>query len=317
MEAPYLDRLLDGVPVDPDAPGILYGAGVAIYAETPHGPVYGHGGWIPAYVSSLRHYADHGVTVAFQVNTDVGFLDDSSDLVPALEAALAELAIEAVGDPGAPCWPALAAPRCGRSMGHGRLPRHDGSGRGPHRPAQQRYQTRAGPLEYAVAGRGAPLMMIHGTGGGFDQGLLFAHGLREAGFQIVAPSRFGYLRSASPTTPRRPTRRMFLPSLLDHLGLIGSPWQGARRGADGGRIRPAPSRPLFASRPDRAGGEPDGARSGGIHALQRIAVERVLTSDAWFWGFATLAPTCCCARCWQPIRPCSGGSPPKSVAVPT
>jgi D-alanyl-D-alanine carboxypeptidase len=96
MDAPYLDRLLDGVPVDPDAPGILYGAGVAIYSETENGIVHGHGGWIPAYVSSLRHYADHGVTVAFQINTDVGVMDDSSDLVPALEAALAELAIETV-----------------------------------------------------------------------------------------------------------------------------------------------------------------------------------------------------------------------------
>jgi D-alanyl-D-alanine carboxypeptidase len=96
MDAPYLDRLLDGVPVGAEAPGILYGAGVAIYADTPRGPVWGHGGWIPAYVSSLRHYSDHGVTVAFQINTDIGAMDDSSDLVPALEAALADLAIEAV-----------------------------------------------------------------------------------------------------------------------------------------------------------------------------------------------------------------------------
>ena len=93
---PYLDRLLDGVPVEPDTPGIYYGAGVAIYAETPRGPVYGHGGWIPGYVSSLRHYADHGVTVAFQINSDAGVVDDSSDLVPALEAALADLSIDLV-----------------------------------------------------------------------------------------------------------------------------------------------------------------------------------------------------------------------------
>ena len=93
MEGAYLDRLLDGVAVAPEAPDILYGAGVAIYANTPRGPVYGHGGWIPGYVSGLRHYADHGVTVAFQINTDVGIVDDSTDLVPALEAALADLAI--------------------------------------------------------------------------------------------------------------------------------------------------------------------------------------------------------------------------------
>lgn len=96
MPVPYLDRLLDGVPVAAEAPGIMYGAGVAIYADTPRGPVWGHGGWIPAYVSSLRHYADHGVTVAFQINTDIGIADDSTDLVPALEAALADLAIGAV-----------------------------------------------------------------------------------------------------------------------------------------------------------------------------------------------------------------------------
>ncbi|MDO8907561.1 MAG: serine hydrolase domain-containing protein [Pseudohongiella sp.] len=98
MRRPYLDRLLDGVPVDPDAPDILYGAGIAIYADTAHGPVWGHGGWIPGYVSSLRHYADHGVTVAFQINTDASVMEGSSDLVPALEDALAELAINAYSE---------------------------------------------------------------------------------------------------------------------------------------------------------------------------------------------------------------------------
>lgn len=94
MEAGYLERLLDAVPVDPDTPGVFYGAGVAIYEDTPLGPVYGHGGWIPGYVSSLRHYADRGLTIAFQINTDVGVVDDSTDLVPALEAALAKLLLE-------------------------------------------------------------------------------------------------------------------------------------------------------------------------------------------------------------------------------
>ncbi|MGD9914996.1 MAG: hypothetical protein AB7S80_13015 [Rhizobiaceae bacterium] len=35
--------------------------------------------------------------------------------------------------------------------------------------------TSSGTLEYAIAGHGPPVMMIHGTGGGFDQGLLLAH----------------------------------------------------------------------------------------------------------------------------------------------
>ena len=90
MDRPYIDDLLDGVPVLPDMPDVLYGSGVAVYQTGPFGPVYGHGGWIPGYVSSLRHYADHGLTIAFQINTDLGVVDDSTDLVPALEAALAE-----------------------------------------------------------------------------------------------------------------------------------------------------------------------------------------------------------------------------------
>jgi D-alanyl-D-alanine carboxypeptidase len=102
LKAPYLERLLEGVPVSPDAPDILYGAGVAIHADTTRGPVLGHGGWIPGYVSSLRHYGRHGATVAFQINTDVGIADDTTDLVPALEAALADLAIAWLTDGAVP-----------------------------------------------------------------------------------------------------------------------------------------------------------------------------------------------------------------------
>jgi len=80
MEAPYLDRLPDAAPVAPDAPDILYGAGAAIHTGTPRGPVYGHGGWIPGHVSGLRHDADARVTVAFQVNSDLGVVDDTTDL---------------------------------------------------------------------------------------------------------------------------------------------------------------------------------------------------------------------------------------------
>lgn len=93
MRQPYLDRLLYAVPAAINAPGISYGAGVGIRTAMPGGPVYGHGGRVPAYVSSLLHHADPGVTVAFQINTDSRVEGDMHDLVPTLEAALAELAI--------------------------------------------------------------------------------------------------------------------------------------------------------------------------------------------------------------------------------
>jgi D-alanyl-D-alanine carboxypeptidase len=92
-----LDRMLDTVPVARTQPDVRYGLGVALYRGGPFGPVYGHGGWIPGYTSSLRYYADHGVAIAFQINTDIGLEDDTSSVVQDLEARLAE----AVLKPGA------------------------------------------------------------------------------------------------------------------------------------------------------------------------------------------------------------------------
>lgn len=54
-------------------------------------------------------------------------------------------------------------------------------------------ETACGPIEYAVKGEGATLLICHGGGGGYDQGLLFSW--PEYGFQFVAPSRPGYLRT--------------------------------------------------------------------------------------------------------------------------
>lgn len=59
-------------------------------------------------------------------------------------------------------------------------------------------ETACGPIEYAEAGAGIPLLSIHGAGGGFDQGLANAARLVGDGFRIVAPSRFGYLGTPVP-----------------------------------------------------------------------------------------------------------------------
>lgn len=82
-------------------------------------------------------------------------------------------------------------------------------------------QTRWGQLEYAVAGdAGAPpVLMIHGTGGGFDQGLRFADALVARGLRVIAPSRFGYLRSDFPADPSLAEQADALASLLDQLGI--------------------------------------------------------------------------------------------------
>ncbi len=59
-------------------------------------------------------------------------------------------------------------------------------------------QTACVPIEYAVVGEGAPVLVVHGAGGGFDQGLDFGLPLTRQGFRVIAMSRFGYLRTPLP-----------------------------------------------------------------------------------------------------------------------
>ena len=92
-------------------------------------------------------------------------------------------------------------------------------------------QTSFGSLEYATAGQGPPLLMIHGTGGGFDQGLTFTEGLLPYRYTVVAPSRFGYLGSDFPSDPSSERQADALVELLDHLGIKKLPVAGGSAGA--------------------------------------------------------------------------------------
>lgn len=83
-----LKTMLESVPMDPDRPGAYYGLGIAISRSGPLSPVYGHGGWIPGYSSSLRHYAGHGVTIAFQVNSDRISENDLSEIEQCLASVV-------------------------------------------------------------------------------------------------------------------------------------------------------------------------------------------------------------------------------------
>jgi len=56
-------------------------------------------------------------------------------------------------------------------------------------------ETRKGDVEYAVAGFGPTILVLHGGFGGYDQGLLFARDFVPERFGILAPSRPGYLRT--------------------------------------------------------------------------------------------------------------------------
>lgn len=80
-------------------------------------------------------------------------------------------------------------------------------------------ETGVGPIEYAVRGEGVPLLSIHGAGGGFDQGLDNVDGLIGAGFRVIAPSRFGYLKTPISKDSSPAAQADAHAALLDTLGI--------------------------------------------------------------------------------------------------
>lgn len=58
-------------------------------------------------------------------------------------------------------------------------------------------ETSAGDVEYAERGEGEPMLVIHGAGGGYDQGLWIASDFGRD-HRVIAPSRFGYLKTPVP-----------------------------------------------------------------------------------------------------------------------
>lgn len=77
--------------------------------------------------------------------------------------------------------------------------------------------THSGPVEFAIRGAGAPVLVVHGAGGGFDQGLAVGAGLVERGLSVIAMSRFGYLRTPLPEDASAEVQADAHAALLDAL----------------------------------------------------------------------------------------------------
>lgn len=80
-------------------------------------------------------------------------------------------------------------------------------------------ETPHGLIEYAVKGSGPTVLVIHGAGGGYDQGLLLSRAFGGDNFQWIAPSRFGYLRTPLPPNASTAAQADALADLLDTLGV--------------------------------------------------------------------------------------------------
>ncbi len=76
-----------------------------------------------------------------------------------------------------------------------------------------------GNIEFVEGGAGPPVLVIHGSGGGYDQGELIARAVAGESLRWIAPSRFGYLRSTYPEGATFDDQAHAYASLLDHLGI--------------------------------------------------------------------------------------------------
>jgi 2-hydroxy-6-oxonona-2,4-dienedioate hydrolase len=74
-----------------------------------------------------------------------------------------------------------------------------------------------GQIAFASGGDGAPVLVIHGAGGGHDQGRLLAEAFLPGGYRWIAPSRFGYPGSPMPPDPSTAAQADAFAALLDTL----------------------------------------------------------------------------------------------------
>lgn len=153
----------------------------------------------------------------------------------------------------------------------------------------QLVETRFGTLEYGDVGDGPPILMIHGTGGGFDQGLYFFKKLSSQGYRVIAPSRFGYLRSTMPADPSPENQADAYIDLIDALGVEKIVVAGGSAGAL--------SALQFAIRhPERCAAllpivpatfAPNRPAARPWSPVQKFVAQSVLKSDFLFWAGLT------------------------------
>ena len=151
-----------------------------------------------------------------------------------------------------------------------------------------------GPIEYAEVGAGAPVLVIHGAGGGFDQGLDIGAPLASRGFRVIAMSRFGYLRTGLPADAAPMAQADAHAGLLDALQISQAAILGASAGAPSamqlalrhpGRCRALVLVVPVAFEPRGAGTT---ARAGTI--ATEVLFRTVLRSDFLYWAGIQYSP---------------------------
>ena len=149
--------------------------------------------------------------------------------------------------------------------------------------------TACGPIEYAVRGEGMPVLVVHGAGGGFDQGLVLGEAL--PGFRVIAPSRFGYLRTPLPADASPEAQADALACLLDFLQVPRAAVVGVSAGGPSTMqlcLRHADRCAAMVLLVPLAWSEGPGTAQRPMSPLERFLLDRALRSDFVFWSLTRL-----------------------------
>jgi pimeloyl-ACP methyl ester carboxylesterase len=84
--------------------------------------------------------------------------------------------------------------------------------------ATETVDTALGEVEFGRLGAGPPVMMVHGTPGGSDSSLAMGRFVADAGFELIAPSRPGYLGTPLEDRESIDDQADLLVALLTELG---------------------------------------------------------------------------------------------------
>jgi pimeloyl-ACP methyl ester carboxylesterase len=153
--------------------------------------------------------------------------------------------------------------------------------------------TPCGWIEYADEGTGSVIFAIHGAGGGFDQSLELARDFLPSGFRVVAPSRFGYLRTPTPADASPMAQADAHTCLLDALKLQKVIVVGGSMGAPS-------AMQLCLRHPDRCSAlvllfpiayapRPGNQPPPGSSRVAQLLMDTTLKSDFAFWAASKIA----------------------------
>lgn len=140
-----------------------------------------------------------------------------------------------------------------------------------------------GDIEYAVKGNGPAVLLLHGSGGGYDQGLLIGDTVLDGDFTQIAVSRFGYLRSPIPGDASTDAQAAAYAALLDHLEIDEVVVVGGSAGGPSA-LRFAVDYPERSSALILFAAMSRSIPPGEQNALQIRAIQTIQRSDFLYWG---------------------------------